>query len=197
MKSALEEIRRRLDLTTVGWPEFDVLSADARERATAGGYSVVRWRNIVPEEYVASLALLDSDFINEAPMGDLEMEAEKVDAARIREIERVRGLIGRTSLSTAAVHDATGAVVAWSALSREPSHVEHAGQGITMVHPAHRGHRLGLLTKIENLRYAVDELPGLRYVDTWNAAVNEHMIAINERMGFRPVDAWHNWQADV
>ena len=76
-------------------------------------------------------------------------------------------------------------------------HVEHVGQGITLVDPAHRGHRLGLLTKIENLRYALDEFPGMRYIDTWNATVNAHMISINERMGFRPVDAWFDWQMDV
>jgi hypothetical protein len=75
--------------------------------------------------------------------------------------------------------------------------VEHVGQGITLVDPAHRGHRLGLWTKIENLRYAIDELPGMRYIDTWNATVNAHMIAINERMGFRPVDAWYDWQLEV
>ena len=45
--------------------------------------------------------------------------------------------------------------------------------------------------------YATAELPGLRAIDTWNAAVNAHMIVINERMGFRPVDLWHNWQVEV
>jgi hypothetical protein len=37
----------------------------------------------------------------------------------------------------------------------------------------------------------------VRYIDTWNAAVNVHMISINERMGFRPVDAWIDWQTDI
>jgi len=44
---------------------------------------------------------------------------------------------------------------------------------------------------------AMAELPGMRYIDTWNAAVNDHMIAINERMGFRAVDAWPNWQMEI
>jgi GNAT superfamily N-acetyltransferase len=195
MRSALEEIRRRLDLSTVDWALLDRILADARARA--GGYSLVRWRNIVPDEHVAGVAMLDSDFLNEAPLGDLVLEAQKIDVTRVRAVEEARGHYGRTVIATAAVHDATGQVVALSDLGREAGHVEHAGQGITLVHPAHRGHRLGLLTKIENLRYAVAELPGLRYIDTWNAAVNAHMIAINEEMGFRPVDAWHNWQCDI
>jgi GNAT superfamily N-acetyltransferase len=195
MHRALEEIRRRLDLTTVDWADLDEMLAGAR--AAADGYSLVRWRNIVPEEHVVDVARLDSDFLNEAPLGDLALEAEKFDAARIRAAEAARVHYGRVVVATAAVHDATGRVVALSDLARHAGHVEHVGQGITLVDPGHRGHRLGLLTKIENLRYAIDELPGMRYIDTWNAAVNKHMISINERMGFRPVDAWVDWQREV
>jgi GNAT superfamily N-acetyltransferase len=195
MHSALQEVRRRLDVSTVDWAALD--NVLARAHAEAAGYSIVRWRNVVPEEHVAGVAALDSDFLNEAPIGDLVLEAEKVDATRIRAVEKAREQYGRTVVATTAVHDATGQVVALSDLVRDAERVEHTGQGITLVHPAHRGHRLGLLTKIENLRYALGELPGMRYIDTWNAGVNAHMIAINEQMGFRPVDAWHNWQRDV
>jgi hypothetical protein len=195
MRSALVEVRRRLDLQTVDRAELDAMLAGAR--AAAAGYTLVRWGSVVPEEYLAGVALLDSDFLNQAPLGDLHMEAEKIDADRIRAMDEVRAKVGRVTVNTAAVHDETGELVAWSGLSRAPSHVEHGGQGITLVHPAHRGHRLGLLTKIENLNYAIAELPGLRYIDTWNAAVNKHMIAINEQMGFRAVDNWHNWQLEI
>jgi hypothetical protein len=51
--------------------------------------------------------------------------------------------------------------------------------------------------KIENLRHALAHEPDLRIIDTFNAAVNDHMIAINEAMGFRPVDAWENWQQSL
>lgn len=195
MQSALAEVRRRLDLETLDRAALAAMLADAR--AAAAGYSLVRWVNMVPERYRAGVALLDSDFLNQAPLGDLELEAENVDADRIRAMDEARAKFGRTSVNTAAVHDETGELVAWSGLSRPASHVEHGGQGITLVHPAHRGHRLGLLTKIENLNFAIAEMPGLRYIDTWNAAVNKHMIAINEQLGFRAVDYWHNWQRDI
>ncbi len=195
MKSALGEVRRRLDLETADRAALDTMLADAR--AASAGYSLVRWNNAVPEEYIVGVALLDSDFLNQAPLGDLQMEAEKVDADRIRAMDKARAEAGRKAVNTAAVHDETGELVAWSGLVRPASYVEHASQGITLVHPAHRGHRLGLLTKIENLNFAIAEMPGLRYIDTWNAAVNEHMIAINEQMGFRPVDQWHNWQQEI
>ena len=37
----------------------------------------------------------------------------------------------------------------------------------------------------------------MRYIDTWNAAENKPMIAINEAIGFRAVDGWVDWQHDV
>jgi GNAT superfamily N-acetyltransferase len=195
MQSALGEVRRRLDLETLDRAALDAMLADAR--AASAGYSLVHWGSVVPEEYIEGVALLDSDFFNQAPLGDLQLEAENVDAARIRAMDEARAKVGRVAVNTAAVHDETGDLVAWSNLGRPASHVEHVGQGITLVHPAHRGHRLGLLTKIENLNRAIAELPGMRYVDTWNAAVNKHMIEINERMGFRAVDYWHNWQQEI
>jgi GNAT superfamily N-acetyltransferase len=195
MKSALAEVRRRLDLEALDHAAIDAMLADAR--AASAGYSLVRWGSVVPDELIEGVALLDSDFLNQAPLGDLQWEPENVDAARIRAMDEARVKVGRVAVNTAAVHDETGTMVAWSGLSRPATHVEHAGQGITLVHPAHRGRRLGLLTKIENLRTAITELPGIRYIDTWNAAVNEHMIAINEQMGFRAVDQWHNWQQEI
>jgi hypothetical protein len=60
-----------------------------------------------------------------------------------------------------------------------------------------RGHRLGTIVKIANLRHAMAGEPALRVINTWNAAVNDHMISINEALGFRPVDALVNWQQEV
>jgi GNAT superfamily N-acetyltransferase len=195
MQSALAEVRRRLDIATIDRAALDGMLAQAR--AASAGYSLVRWGGFVPAELRAGVAVLDSDFLNQAPLGGLQLEAEKIDEARVEAMDHARARSGRVAVNTAAVHDETGELVAWSGLSRNRSHVEHAGQGITLVHPAHRGHRLGLLTKIENLDYGIAEMPGIRYIDTWNAAVNKHMIAINEQIGFRAVDYWHNWQVDL
>ena len=59
---------------------------------------------------------------------------------------------------------------------------------------AHRGHRLGLAVKIANLRQLQDERPDLRQLTTFNAEVNEHMIGVNERMGFEPVERLGEFQ---
>ena len=101
---------------------------------------------------------------------------------------------GERSYHAAVRHDATGALVAWTILGLEPTVADHAWQFLTVVDPAHRGHRLGLAVKLANLRYALGHEPALRAIDTWNAAANRHMIAINEALGFRPVDVWSKWQ---
>jgi len=55
-------------------------------------------------------------------------------------------------------------------------------------------HRLGLLLKIEMLRWLGDIEPQLRVLDTWNAATNAHMIGVNEQLGYRVVREGLEWQ---
>ena len=52
--------------------------------------------------------------------------------------------------------------------------------------PEHRGHRLGALLKVANLRQAVQHEPQLEAVHTWNADSNAPMLAVNVAMGFTP-----------
>ncbi|RKN39067.1 GNAT family N-acetyltransferase [Micromonospora endolithica] len=194
-KPALAEVRRRLDTTGVDQAALDALLAEARSRAD--GYRVVGWHGRVPDEYVADVARLEGRILTDAPMGDLDMEPEKVDDERIRGIEAALTARGRRVYHHGAVDPATGALVAWTMLDVGGSAPWHAWQATTIVDPDHRGHRLGLIVKIENLRYALAREPRLTAIDTWNAAVNDYMININERMGFRAVDAWTDWQLDL
>ncbi|WP_433344949.1 N-acetyltransferase family protein [Micromonospora sp. CA-111912] len=194
-RPVLAEVRRRLDAARLDQAVLDALLADARPRAA--GYRTVRWQGAAPEEYVADVAHLDGRLMTDAPLGDLEWEPERVDVERIRGTERALDARGRRRYHHGAVHVASGRLVAWTLLDVGPSASWHAFQQITIVDPAHRGHRLGLLTKVENLRYGLAHEPELRFVDTFNAAANGHMIAINERLGFRPVDAWTDWQLTI
>jgi hypothetical protein len=88
-------------------------------------------------------------------------------------------------------------LVAWTAISHDGEIPWHAWQNITIVDPGHRGHRLGALVKVANLRLMREHQPQVTTVDTGNAAVNTYMIAINEQMGFRPLYAWQSWQTEL
>jgi GNAT superfamily N-acetyltransferase len=185
-KSALEDVRRRLDLSTV-----DIRTLDA---VPAPGYSVVSWRDHAPGEHLADIGRLDGRLITDAPLGDLVLEPPKVDEARVREDEAAAVARGETKYHTGIRHDASGRLVAWTTIAFNFSVRWHAFQHITIVDPEHRGHRLGLRVKVANLVHTLGYEPELRVVDTWNAAQNRHMIAINEQMGYRPVDLWRSWQ---
>jgi hypothetical protein len=61
-------------------------------------------------------------------------------------------------------------------------------QGGTLVMPGHRGRRLGMAIKVANLRRYQQRFEDVRVVHSWNSEVNGPMIAINEALGFRPVE---------
>lgn len=191
----LPEVMRRLDLSTLDHDCLDELLEKAR--AKSGGYRIVQWKDVAPDEYVADVAYLDSRVMQDIPLGDLEWEAEQVDVDLLREGERIVKARGRTSYHTGAVHEATNSLVAWTTLSKMDEQPWHTWQQITIVEPRHRGHRLGALVKVENLLPFLKEEPGVRIIDTFNAAENSYMISINEAMGFRPIYAFQNWHRDL
>jgi len=195
VQAALDEVRRELDLTTVDRAMWTKQLEDAR--ASAAGYRVVAWGDHTPDEFVDDVAMLDGRLVLDSPQGDLDVEPDKVDRARIRASEEVIRQRGRRVFNIGAVHEESGRLAAWTAIGFDPDETEHAWQHITIVDPAHRGHRLGMLVKVENLLRAVEQEPALRLVNTWNAAENTHMIAINEALGFRAVDAWVAWQQSL
>ncbi|MEQ4302595.1 GNAT family N-acetyltransferase [Plantactinospora sp. B6F1] len=194
-KAALADVRRRLDLTTLDDAELDRLLAEGLARAE--GYSVVRWQGPTPDEYAEDIAYLDSRLISDAPLGDLTWEAARPEVTRLREMEQAHQERGHHWYNSAARHDATGTLVAWTAIGMSAGCDWHGFQQITLVEPAHRGHRLGIVIKVDNLRHIREHEPALRVLDTFNAAVNGHMISINEALGFRAVAGMNSWQATL
>jgi GNAT superfamily N-acetyltransferase len=163
----------------------------------ADGYSLVQWRDAAPDEIIQDVAALQSRLMLDAPTGDLAVEPELYDADRIRGQEATELGRGHRSYSTAARHDATGQIVARTKLSFEANDDTHARQRVTIVEPAHRGRRLGLIVKSANHAYVRPHEPALRVIDAWNAEDNTHMRAVNAMLGFQPVDGWSVFQLSV
>ncbi|GAA4857655.1 GNAT family N-acetyltransferase [Pseudonocardia benzenivorans] len=194
-RAALHDRRRRLPLPPADPAALARLEAEAV--AAAPGYTVVGWDGPTPAEHLDDIARLSGRMSTDAPFDDLHWEPEAYDAARIREIDAALAVRGVTALVTAARVGATGPLVAFTVLLHRTEVPWHAGQGDTLVEPAHRGHRLGARVKLANLARLAATAPGVRAVDTWNADSNPWMVAINEAMGFRPYDAWTEWELDV
>ena len=158
-----------------------------------GDYGIRQFVGPVPDDIVNSFGQLVGSLITEAPVGDLELEPELLDAERIRADEKVFEESGRTRYTTVAIAK-DGTMAAYSELvlpKHDPGRVYQWG---TLDHRDHRGHRLGLATKARNLLWLQGERPDGRLLVTYNAEVNTHMIAVNEAMGFRPVERLGEFQ---
>ena len=165
---------------------LDELAAEAAPHHT--DYTLRRFKGPVPDDIVEEFGALVGSLMVEAPSGEVELETEVLDEQRIREDEARFEASGRTKYTTLAVA-ADGALAAYSELVLPRFDTRGAlFQWGTLVHPDHRGHRLGMATKVANLRWAQAEIPDRDRIYTMNAEVNAHMIGINETLGFRPVE---------
>ncbi|MET3367853.1 UNVERIFIED_CONTAM: GNAT superfamily N-acetyltransferase [Jeotgalibacillus campisalis] len=160
----------------------------------AAGYSFIAWQDRCPDELVEIFARLKSLMSTEVPLAGLGWEGERWDAPRVRQEEATWLAGGSDSVVSAARHDATGELAAYTVLTHRSALPAVIYQEDTLVAPGHRGHRLGMLVKIANLRRAVELWPDATSVMTWNASENRHMLAINIALGFKPSGFEGEWQ---
>jgi RimJ/RimL family protein N-acetyltransferase len=180
----LPEVFRRLDVPAIDWSRLDQRYAEAQ--LSAAGYELVRMPGPVPEEMLAAVATM-TEAINDAPNDDLELEDEMFPPERIRAFEAYLAATGRRVYRVLARERATGTLAGHTVLDVDIERPWLASQGDTSVVRAHRGHRLGLLLKIEMLRWLREVEPQLRTIDTGNAASNAYMIRVNEALGYEVV----------
>lgn len=173
---------------------MDGLARDAAKHH--GDYQLRTWSGSCPEDLLPEYVALRARMVTEAPLGDLDYEPEHWDAARLRAAEALRVAQGRATWVTVAV--SRSGVLAGHTVIDVPEHEpEVLYQNDTLVLPEHRGHRLGLALKVANLRAVQAAHPLRRLVHTWNAEDNRPMVAVNDAMGFRPVDRIGEWQRDL
>jgi len=163
---------------------LDRLATEAA--ASHSDYTLVDWVDLPPEDVREDYCVLLNRIFTDAPSGDVDFEEGRATPEILAERAAVSLARGRTVYITAAL-DPRGVPVAHNVLSvpsRDPGHIFNFD---TLVRQDHRGHRLGLATKIRNLRRVTELHPDRTVVHTWNAESNAPMIAINAAMGFRPV----------
>ncbi|KGM15110.1 hypothetical protein N867_11890, partial [Actinotalea fermentans ATCC 43279 = JCM 9966 = DSM 3133] len=167
--------------------------AEAAARAGAD-YRLVTWTDRAPDEWVDQVAVLEMRMSTDVPKGDLDFEESRWDAARVRDWERRVAESQHGMLVTAAVHVPTQTLGAFTVLRYPIAYEEIVFQDDTLVLSEHRGRRLGMLVKAENLRRLAELRPGAARVHTWNAEENSFMLAINVALGFRPTGVAGMWQ---
>ena len=175
-------INRRQHVEASERSVYEGLRAEARPHAAA--YELLHVAGPVPDELRDAVAQAAAA-INDAPTDDLDIEDEVFTAGRLTGYEQAQLAHGHRWYRVIARHRETGDLAGQTVVvvEGERPHIGH--QHDTSVVAAHRGHRLGTLLKADMLCWLTEVEPALRTVDTWNAESNAHMIAVNERLGYR------------
>ncbi|GGU55597.1 GNAT family N-acetyltransferase [Lentzea flava] len=164
------------------------------EVADPAGYRLRSWAGTVPDELADAFATA-KNAMNDMPTGDMDYGTQQWDAERVRAMAWVVADRGDTLLTAAALH---GEVVAgFTEIVIRAGEQRRALQYDTVVVPAHRGHGLGRWLKTAMVRQLRAEHPGIVEIETDNADDNTHMIAVNERMGFREHRRAHTYQLKI
>lgn len=184
MAPASQEVKRRQDLTAVDPADLDRLEGELS--GYAADYELVRLPRRIPDDLVTEVVTMVAA-INDAPLDDLALDDEVFSAERLRAFEDAQAAALTRTYRLAARHRVSGVLAGHTLVSVPAEQPHHAEQDDTSVLADHRGHRLGLLLKIGMLRWLRDAEPQIRVLDTWNAASNEHMVAVNEALGYQVV----------
>ena len=155
--------------------------------AAVADYRVVTFDTVCPDEHLASFARLMSRLLDEIPLGELDVVSSEWTPERLRAAEQRQVAIGRHLLTALAIAP-DGSVAGSSDVRVNDAEPEHGQVGVTIVDPAHRGHRLGLALKLAALDLALAAYPVLETVETSNAEVNAHMNAVNDQLGYRSIE---------
>ncbi len=177
-----QAIMRRQHLAELEHSQLQKLHDEAAELAT--DYELVRIIGRTPPELVEAMVELASA-INDAPTDDLDIEDEVFSPERLAAYEEAALARGNRLYRLVARHRETGELGGHTVIDVEEQRPTIADQHDTAVARAHRGHRLGMLLKAGMLLWLADAEPQIQTVDTWNAESNDHMIAVNELLGYR------------
>ena len=104
---------------------------------------------------------------------------------RVRAYEDAQLAKGDRLFRVVARHRETGQLAGHTVVAVDSEQPELAEQHDTSVVRVHRGHRLGMLLKTDMNLWLRDVQPQVARISTWNAESNDHMIGVNEAIGYR------------
>jgi GNAT superfamily N-acetyltransferase len=188
---AFTEIRSVLQLDRVDWFTLGEFAG-----GVSSGYRLEFCPDTPPEELIEAYAMAKSS-VQDIDLGDLDLSPSSYDPDRLRASLDTLHARGLRPYIVVAVHEATGDVVGLTEVVVPAQHPTRADQYDTIVVPNHRGYGIGRAIKALMLFELRSHEPRLTEVQTWNAAINEPMIKVNQELGFIPDREWLEYEADV
>ncbi|MFB6286783.1 MAG: GNAT family N-acetyltransferase, partial [Candidatus Bipolaricaulia bacterium] len=184
----------QLEIADVDPDQLREWQEQARERAA--DFEIGLWDGPYPEEELAAIAELNQ-VMNTAPRGDLDVEDFEWTSEQLRQTEASLEQQGIERWTMYARHRPTGQFAGYTETYWIPEQPELLHQGNTGVFPEYRGHGLGKWLKAAMLEKVLNDKPQVKRVRTGNADVNEAMLAINRKLGFKPYKSLKTWQVEV
>lgn len=161
------------------------------------GYDLESWTGFTPEHHLDDMAVLNAHMTTDPPAGDSDYRPEVWDADRVRSDDERHARDGRQWMTVAVRHVASDTLVGFTQLVAPADTTRPAHQLDTIVLEEHRGHRLGMLLKVANLRRLAEESGAHPAIYTWNAEENRPMLDVNEAVGFVPLACEGSWKAQL
>jgi GNAT superfamily N-acetyltransferase len=217
------DLRSRLDLDRRDLPPrlTAVTNAPAVPRqgrrharpAPDDGYAALQWKGPCPDEFLESY-VRTLDFLHAGPAttpapasASASSSASGSSAgsacappapaptpftsAEVRHRERAAVRAGLREYTACLIDRATGRIAALS--SAHTADGLRGEQNETIVAPDYRGLGLAVRVKAQLIRELLAAEPSLSILDTYNAVDNHRMLAVNRRLGFRPLDTHAAW----
>lgn len=173
--------------------QMSILDVDkVTEAKLPDGLQAVAFEGYVPPEehldsFLEIMAIADTDIPS-----SVKHEAADWSRERLEEVERHHARNGRTCLNMLLVD--TDGVAAFSYLIIDPDTPKCAEQELTVVHRRARRKGYGMLVKQALWQELAARFPNVERVSTYNATTNTGMLAINEKLGMKPVSVETSWQ---
>jgi RimJ/RimL family protein N-acetyltransferase len=179
---ASHDARRHQVLAQLDHAAIERLHAQAQQ--AAADYVVERGAPPISDEVLEELVQV-TNAINDAPMGNLTYEDEEFDLERLKAVQAAAAGREDTMYRVWARHRTSDEIGGHTVVVTNRLQPHFAAQGDTAVSRKHRGHRLGLLLKIEMMGWLAAAEPQLEVIETFNHADNRFMINVNEALGYR------------
>jgi len=165
--------------------------------ASEGSYRIHTWTGPTPERWLTDQAELYTRMSTEEPTAGLEQPEDVWDVQRVRDYDALHAAGPAQTLTAAAEHLVSGRLAAFTQLAVPTDTSRPVTQEDTLVLREHRGHRLGMLLKVENLLALERTAPGHPSVLTWNACENRPMLDVNDAVGFVAIGYEGAWRKDL
>jgi GNAT superfamily N-acetyltransferase len=164
-------------------------------RARALGYWLDSWDGPFPDELVGDAAAFHQ-MVQKKPRDALDVADVILDAGHVAELDRALAEAGRQRW-TIFVRNIDGRCVGGTEVTFQPWEATVALQENTAIGVPHRGLGLAKWAKASMLDRIRRERPEVERVRTSNAFSNAPMLAINNKLGFKIIDARTEWQGQT